>query len=710
MRLISGVIRLAVVTSVNFKNNIAKTQWIDQNGEAGPDIYIPHPATNPSGEGFYLGLKRGAIVLMGMLSGERYYPVAILPPSILSNDLQYSDDIYFDNVGLPRLEPGDVLIQGQTSSLLKFKNNGTVSLQNSYKEGFEISDNEESFRCSIDTAPPVQYTIYPGGIKSKGVVRRYSGKDLTIVKDYLTDLNAEQSLEEIGWDKNKKIAYISDNQSIKNPAFIEDREIIFEFGKDWNIGTIEQETKFIDGKNNDEIQFNTKLRRNRRNNVLSLSQTNPNELIEIIKGTLVDFFGNPLSINRSILPVADIKEKDLKKILEQIYEINKHSVAFHMEINTKKGYYYQDNELKPVYNVKDFIDDTSNNSRIKSKWNIEVDKEGLTTINIPATSETGNIPLLTRQENSTTLFENSNEIHNDALKQDIYHEQFGPGGISIIGDGYSKNKIKNRLEGKSTSWEDYENNRKVFKTYIESGTAFHNIVQTAQKLLKNDSNIKSIDYLNNEKIEDGYSALVDFLISEILNNNEQIVPNAGGAPLNKPNAGGRSLALNLDGSMEVSIGANTSDRASLILDTAGSIVQRIGRDRYGRSAIIQTDGTISLEVGGYDFIGESNDSVDQRFVGKDREKTLPSDPKRYRSGKIIIRVRRANSEQNGPDGSDNLLIIDDTGITIESAGRLNLISKMDMVLKSDSSITLEAPVGQIYSDNPKYLIRDGRNM
>jgi hypothetical protein len=171
----------------------------------------------------------------------------------------------------------------------------------------------------------------------------------------------------------------------------------------------------------------------------------------------------------------------------------------------------------------------------------------------------------------------------------------------------------------------------------------------------------------------------------------------------------------LDGSLEMSIGANTVDRVSLTLDTAGAIVSRLGRDRSGRSIIMQTDGTIAIEVGGFDFVGEgSDDNVDSRFVGRgdDRDAALPKDPNRFKSGKIVIRLRRSNSDSSGPDpdNADSLLILDETGMTIQSAGRLNLLSEMDLTLESKSRIMLEAPKVQIYKDGARFISRNGRRI
>ena len=154
------------------------------------------------------------------------------------------------------------------------------------------------------------------------------------------------------------------------------------------------------------------------------------------------------------------------------------------------------------------------------------------------------------------------------------------------------------------------------------------------------------------------------------------------------------MSVNLDGSFESSIGADTANRVSWTLDTAGAIVARIGRDRQGRSAIVQTDGEVVLELGGWDILGDSSsDEVDTRFVGRgeSRETTLPGDPTIFRNGKLVIRVRRSNADGSGPDedNQDHLLIFDETGITVESVGRLNLKGGNGYDLRKQRAISIK---------------------
>ncbi len=79
----------------------------------------------------------------------------------------------------------------------------------------------------------------------------------------------------------------------------------------------------------------------------------------------------------------------------------------------------------------------------------------------------------------------------------------------------------------------------------------------------------------------------------------------------KANAGGRSGQINFDGSLELNVGANTVDRQSLWLDTAGGIVANVGRDKLNRSMIMGMDGDCFIQVGGYGV------STDSRFGSED---------------------------------------------------------------------------------------------
>jgi len=733
MNYVSNLIRLAVITNVDHDGGIVSTRWLDQTALPGPDVPVPHPFAGKGGEGIFIAPKPGNIIALDVSAHERYIPVSILPLRAYYQDLNSISEIGFDEIEFPQLDNGEIVIQGSTGGQFRFDNDGEVSIKNAFSEGISFGgDDDSSHRCSIYIGTPVDYKVDQTGLSASGLVRRdvrieSSERDFV---DFLTEISSEQSLEEIGWDPSKKVSFITrsssaevkgkaQNRKFRNPGLIEKRNIILEYGRDWDFGTYQEE---LDRLTTSQVTLNElDDRRERRSNSLSLSLAFPNELMEVISGTVVDIFGNPIDINRVAIEAPRGKDREF---LNDILEKMRHTMAYHMEINARKGWDYRarntfaDRPDPPIFTVPDIFS-SANNARDRSKFSLDIDKEGQLKINVPASSETGNISFLTRNENSSTIEVDDNGnpkknvrddfrgLHRNIKNQDIFLDQVGPGGIKVLGTS-----VKNRLSGNKSSWIDPDptdsssstGERKELPEFIEAGTAFHNITQTAALLLRSNLNQTATGELNEDDAAPSEGAVLKEINSRTPSNENP-----------SPNAGGRSLQLNLDGSIETSIGANTSDRISWMLDTAGALIARIGRDKSGRSAIIQTDGEIALEIGGFDYIGEDGtDEVDTRFVGrgKDRTISLPSDPNRFKSGKFVIRVRRSNGEQTGPDvdKEDHLIIIEQTGITIHSAGRMNFISEMDTVIKSGSRVVIDAPKVQIYEQNPRYFSRSGRRI
>jgi len=753
-RYVGNHLRLAIVTDVDHEGGIMKTQWLDNNAEPGQDVPIPHPAPG-RGDGIYHGIRPGALVALAVAAYERYIPVAVIPiRGFYIESLSDVPELHFDDVGFPPLRGGEVCVQGVTGSKLFLDDAGNISLRNAFLEGPLIGgDYDNSHRCSIVRLPPVEYSVSEAGLMVLGTIRRDIRADEnefdTALADPMFDLEYEHSLEEVGRDPSKSLASStltsggkrSQIDQFRNPGFVEHRRILNEFGTSWLVDAQGEEEALLTGNKNRIPVRDPEERRERRNNVLSLSLAYPNELMETIEGTLADLFGNLLDINRHVL--AHPSDKDAIKWLRTALENAQHTIAYHKEINTRKGWAYRTGGLDNLQQGPDpkLQASSANNARDRSRWSIDVDKEGLTKINIPATSETGTVPVLARYETSSSvvvddkgnakkegraagavkaLFRSAPEKGKE--RRDVFLDQFGPGGIQVVDDDGKGSKgepvPKNRLAGEKTSNVE-STSQDTLPSTVEAGTAFHDITKTALALLTSSINKKSSDAEQKTpptaaKDEPAIHDKVNRVIPKNVGN---ISRDAAGRPKDAPNAGGRSVHLNLDGSLEMSVGANTVDRVSWVVDTAGALVARLGRDRLGRSAIIHMDGTLALEVGGFDFIGQnSQDTTDTRFVGGGKPRAgetggLPKDASIFRSGKVVIRVRSANAEGTGPnEGFDQLVIIDEGGVSIESAGRMNFRSKGNMLLKSDAVITLDARAIQLYPDIQKFVLKTGRKI
>lgn len=734
--------RLAIVTTVDFSTGQAQTRWLDDD-EDGPTIPIPHPFSG-RGEGIYVGLRAGSLVALTKASNARFIPVALIPlRGFYSSDLSDIAEMQFDDVGLPMLDDGEIVMQGMTGGQFRFNANGDAVLRNSLWEGLFLGgDQDEAHRCSILRLPPVAYVLSQTGLEARGIIRRDIRPNEESIDaaayDQLYDLDAEHLLEEIGRDPTQDVTHgtrsAASGDSVaaaafRNPPFVEKRSVLYEFGSGWNVDTKQEEERMLrEGILPVRVSSD---RRERRSNILSLSLSCPNELMETVDGTLVDIFGNLLDINRGILPPPS--GQGAKASLESMLENARHTIAFHREINARKGWSYTGSGIPDLVDIPD-PSQSADNARDRSRWFVDVDKEGLTKLNVPATSETGTVPCLVRHENSSAVevddkgnAETDGRDEADARKlfrsdleagqqrQDIFLDQFGPGGIEVKhvasqGGQSIDLSLTNRLSGKSTSHVDGK--AAALPSTVQAGTAFHSITATAARLLETSMNKASYEIVDKDAPEpepDG-AAVNDQVIQGFLASaGEGIQRDEAGRPTNYPNAGGRSIHANLDGSLELSIGANTVDRLSWIMDTAGGIVAHIGRDRYGRSAVVQMDGALAMEIGGYDFVGSSG-NVDRRFA--DRSTDLPKDIDIFRSGKVVIHVRRANASGTGPDTSaankDQVIIVDENGVSVQATGQLSMNSTMDMVLQSGGQIVLDGKAVVFYTgDQQRIVLKQG---
>ena len=166
------------------------------------------------------------------------------------------------------------------------------------------------------------------------------------------------------------------------------------------------------------------------------------------------------------------------------------------------------------------------------------------------------------------------------------------------------------------------------------------------------------------------SLLQDFVTNEII----QSGPNA--------NAGGRSGMINTDGMITVNIGANTVDKQSLWIDTAGGVISQLGKDKRGISYMGTLDGDLMLQI------GKGKISGDSRFI----------DETNTAGGTLDIRVVNS-SEQLA------IIRIDDTGVYVTSPGRVEISAQQQLMLKSNTEIAMEAPLISVYSQSGSGIAR-----
>jgi hypothetical protein len=581
-----------------------------------------------------------------------------------------------DHTILPRLSPGQLLLKNNDFNRLSFLDN-TITLGQFDGKGLVIDNSTDFFNS----------TIFNNNLDYHFSFSQSSRKINAAVKRELSETNFPDNLKLIQDEFYKNIPSISmiseedtlnggfseissSFLSFKNPSFIENRDLVYEFSYFYDVLDLKNESKNYE-KDPSKVNLPTSDRRKSRSDTLSLSLTAPNYLMESVKGTVIDIYGNLLDLNR--FPIKNnLQSNDDNSTVKNYFKIRENqrrSLAFHFEINARK-------DLGDSNNPPD-VKSTQNYARDRSRFFIDIDKEGQFKINIPASSESGNIPLLTRYENYNTIAAaddskiNPNELLFPDDNIDILHDSFAAGIqdsnlkydqakskiqknagynrglISIIDKGGAEVSPIDRISKDLTKGKEF--------SHIKHGTAFHDI--TATCIAHQRTSLVTYLYQKPPKWDEifPYQVITEGVVSNQIKIGE--------------NAGGRSGSINLDGSIELNIGANTIDRQSVWIDTAGGMVANFGKDKNNISAAVNMDGQFLLHIGG-NAIPQSQDS---RFKNNNNA---------FTSGALDVRVL--------VDGYGAVVFrIDKSGITLMSPTRISLESNGDIDIRSSSNISIK---------------------
>jgi hypothetical protein len=586
---------------------------------------------------------------------------------------------------IPNLLPGQMLIQSTDTSRILFDSDSNINIGSdaNYIHVFAGSqrypkmnlitfnfENENHFNQSFreigglvkrDLRPNPQAASYSGSTK-------------------LEDDSYDPIFSIIGLDPSATANDLVTG-STKNPPFTEHREMLYEFQYQSNVDDDKTESnKYTTTAQNLTI-YTTPNRRSSRADTMSLSLVAPNFLIEEVKGTSVDIFGNILDINRLPIPVGlsptttlrtngTVATTNAQQSFLNIKALERKSIAFHWELNARK-----DPNPTNQGTALSINDDNYNAKLQRSRFFIDVDKEGQFKLNVPASSEVGNVPLLVRPENYSTFATTDNSNPNQLwflqsgqpTSQDVYVDSFAAAMTSPSGAAVGFNTTfphgsitlmdanTNANAGPIDRISQFVNNSPY---NIKHGTAYHDVLQTNQvqrspaTLGYPTGTVSNVDpsYIASDPATNAAVAVSTINVSG---------PGA--------NAGGRSGSINMDGSLDLNIGANTSDRQSLWLDTAGGVVANLGRDLNQRSLMLSMNGHAFIQIGGFGVAG------DARFTSLGQDGALNG----------ILDIRIVNS------GFVHLIRVDDQGLLIMTPGRIGIHSGQGTTLSSDGDIVID---------------------
>lgn len=637
---LAGLVRLATIEKVypdtmtvdiSFTNNMGDTSLRPKSRE----LFVAQlPMSYLSAEGGFIGglVAEGTpVAVVQAESGYHYYVVAFL-----ARDPASKSKVSASKINIPQLKKGNITIQAHPNTSIKLN-----------KESITIGDLNNSL--VLDTSEKLiinsfsnSYVLTEGNREIIGtILRDKKPQEAFSTSLRINDPSFNSTLKEIGLDPVAETTNVTYDPVARNPARIEKREIIFEYEQLAKVQSNDQELK---NYNNLTTATSTPIvnRRENRTDTLSLSLVYPNHLMETIKGTVVDIYGNILDINRNKIPIGEdnfsiVKIKSTtttqnKNIYEDIKRLERKSLAYHFEINSRKE---SQKSGPPNVSVRD------NFARDRSRFFIDIDKEGQFKLNVPASSSTGNIPLHTRYENYSTVYPNDKtKDPNDSVFNDKYQD--------ILIEKYTEfDKIKLIDENKSKAAPVDRFSNPKSPIYIGHGTVYHDIT----KVIRHSTNVqmyKPQEYQSTTLLDSGaIEPLKDIVSKEIIISGP------------KANAGGRSGSMNFDGSLELNIGANEVDEQSLWLDTEGGAIASIGQDKNGISLAASLDGDVFLEL------GDTNTSANL--------------------GAKVFDLKVS-------DGVGNMTVfrIDKSGLSVTTQSRYVVYASGDIMMRSAARITLDA--------------------
>ena len=533
---------------------------------------------------------------------------------------------------------------------------------------------EDPKRSLVSKTFNADYNFTSGHRSITGPIKRDTTWQGSLYSSSLSGHDYEESLWTVGMDPNEFTSTTTTGVSYRNLPLTESRSLYYELEDSNSPASFSDDRKESDkyelGLTPPERETRSRVRN--RTAAFGLNLHYPNHLIEEIKGTGVDVFGNIIDLNRSIIPfgtngILSLSEnEDNIDAFKKIRAAHRKSIAYHFELNARKDLNQDD-----IYEVTP-ASDKNNYARSRSTFAFDVDKEGQFKLNIPSSSEIGNVPLPTRTVTSSVLaFErediaNPNSLFEEQDSVDLYLESYSNAvsndlGVTLIDETASEAPIGTVLAKQRGGPQD----RFTEKT-IKLNTPHHNITDAGFSFTK--------DWINGLG---GDQLLVNYMPSSAINQRKDIISINNlvsdqiivSGP--EANAGGRSGSINMDGFLSMSLGANTVDRQSMWFDTAGGVITTLGRDKQGVSYCASLDGDMLVQIGGSGLPATADERFSDEFSAA-------------RSGALDVRVIKS-------DGQMTIVRIDENGVSVATQGRCEFVAQQDLILKSNTQILMEAP-------------------
>ena len=607
--------KIACITSIDESKNRIQVRLIagDYFTDEFPVIYPGFMGT-PDGAGFWHGLSVNDVVTVTLAQGKRWIITNKLN-NVASNQINGTRVFPQDeDIGVPvkegsygfraKLQSPKQTIGGRFMSVMAVPGDGihigAPPFSSLFFDYFPDTNGTDKSSSVVSLQGGQLYSFSESGYSVAGIALRPSQKPSNEMLDPHDEERWYRGLSAICLDPSRIKSNVTDKEAIRNPPFNEEREVTYEFAESSGVDadSIEKRKQMLhafEDTNAITISRSSSSRRNRKYDTLSLSLVSPNQLMERAKGTLIDIYGNVLDLNRQAIPVGSEQLAGLdgtEKSFDIVRALHRKGVAHHFELNARKD---PKEDVSESGIGKEYGATSGSYKRERSRLFFDIDKEGQFKINIPASSEVGNVGLLVRYENASTINAVKDNygtnydtfVQPEKGKSDILVDEFGVGCVALKGN--EKLVPTDRITSKP----------------VKLGTAFHDISKTCCEPIYPTGNAAG----SPGKLLEGKGPAI-FAGPDATDKKTSVVTTEINIDGEEANAGGRSGTLVFDGMLNCSVGANSVDRQSLWLDLQGGMISRIGRDKNNISVCSQLDGSMFVQL------GSSGTPLDKRFTTK----------------------------------------------------------------------------------------------
>nr|BDD46269.1 hypothetical protein 101 [bacterium] len=735
----------ALITQVDYNKGVCTISPLNPSLESQiEDVPLPHHVGS-SNSGMFHGLEVGSRVIAVQTAGNGREFVVIM--CTLPKESLYRSSFRGGNkpqntpagtIPYPEIEPGMIMFRGGAGNHLSLTKDGSMNLSTIANRGLFLRKKRLKINQYLVAENQTSYSnagkAVTGNVSRASLVARgfFIPKSEDQAPMY-SDIDYHTRSFEVGFFSGSKVFKRTYGNKVRNIAISERRTVVNEFARDHNFAGFDNETIRGAGLGNIYRSLGLDSKYNEAGNTLDLA---PGELVESISGNVVSLTGKIMDVNYNSLSYGLPQNKvprllDAERI-EIAKRISRRGIGHHFQLSTA----------------------SSSNENNNSVGNLvfDIDKEGVLKVNIPRSSDTGNILYASKADFSTGtptvtyLSESITELIPVMLRDE--------NGEILLPDANSQG-IESRQTGVRYSNTD---DNPYFPSGTDDGsiktivrvnhTKYHNMYAAGERLIANMIDLINIptEFVDEDGLSTGLATLKPFEVlypEDFFSEDEDsllssgtsevfpkymsvaaVVPRSpaiytGGDALvagvyyNKSlNAcsnsfklekegnefvasivdslgrelkpsGGVSAHLNFEGALYSSIGADNADGKSWLLDTEGSIISWLGKDRNGRSLVAQTDGEMLINVGGtYDQSGDENPQMN---VGRFELRVNITDKK-------FVTTEFNSSEEDLTEDNSNPLAASDIMISLSENGIVIAGMKpgLPMVIRNHDKILIES--------------------